>query len=99
MTLDLKEKKVVVIGGKHSVGRAIAEAVAREGADLVIWLRKWNDDGSEAKVLPIAQLEIPSQRPNGAYPHTSLWRQSMGHTNPTGNSGNAIPAFTDRLSL
>ncbi len=26
MTLDLKGKKVVVIGGKHSVGRAIAEA-------------------------------------------------------------------------
>jgi len=42
MTLDLKGKKVVVIGGKHSVGRAIAEGVAREGADVVIWLRKWN---------------------------------------------------------
>ena len=40
MTLDLKGKKVVVIGGKHSVERAIAEAVANEGADVVIWLRK-----------------------------------------------------------
>jgi NAD(P)-dependent dehydrogenase (short-subunit alcohol dehydrogenase family) len=78
MTLDLKGKKVVVIGGKHSVGRAVAEAVAQEGADVVIWLRKWNDDGNEAEVLPIAQLEIPSQRPNRGSPHTSLWRQSVG---------------------
>jgi hypothetical protein len=78
MTLDLKGKKVVVIGGKHSVEGATAEAVANEGADAVIWLRKWNDDGNEAKVLPIAQLEIPSQQPNGASPKTSLWRQSMG---------------------
>src|SRR6266487_3310430 len=99
MTLDLKEKKVVVIGGKHSVEHAIAEAVANEGADVVIWLRKWNDDGNEAKVLPIAQLEIPSQRPNGASPHTSLWASQWGGTNPTGNSGNTTPAFTGRLSL
>jgi len=78
MTLDLKGKRVVVTGGKHPVERAIAEAVAKEGADVVIWLRKWDDDGNEAKVLPIAQLEIPSQQPNGASSHTSLWRQSMG---------------------
>ena len=32
MTLDLTGKKVVLTGGKDSVGRAIAEAVAREGA-------------------------------------------------------------------
>jgi hypothetical protein len=32
------------------VERAIAEAVAEEGADVVIWLRKWNDGGNEAKV-------------------------------------------------
>jgi len=78
MTLDLKGKKVVVTCGKHSVERAIAEAVAQGGVDVVIWLRKWNDDGNEEKVLPITQLEIPSRRPNGASPHTSLWRQSMG---------------------
>jgi NAD(P)-dependent dehydrogenase (short-subunit alcohol dehydrogenase family) len=78
VTLDLKGKKVVVTGGKHSVERAIAEAVAQKGADVVIWLRKWNDDGNEAKALPITELEIRSQRPNGASPHKSLWRQSMG---------------------
>jgi NAD(P)-dependent dehydrogenase (short-subunit alcohol dehydrogenase family) len=78
MILDLKGKRVVVTGGKHPVERAIAEAVAQEGADVVIWLRKWDDDGNEAKVLPIAQLEIPSQRSNEASRHTSLWRQSMG---------------------
>ena len=78
MILDLKGKKVVVIGGRNAVAGAIDKAVARKGADVVIWLRKWDDDGDEAKVLPITQLEIPSQRPNGASPHTSLWRQSMG---------------------
>jgi len=61
MTLDLKGKRVVVTGGKHPVERAIAEAVAQEGADVVIWPRKRADDGNEAKVLPTAQLEIPSQ--------------------------------------
>ncbi len=76
MTLDLTGKKVVVIGGKHSVGRAIAEAVAREGADVVIWLRNWNDEVNEGKVLPITLLEVPSQLPNGAAP-ISLWRQTM----------------------
>ena len=78
MTLDLKGKKVVVTGGKRSVEHAIAKAVAEEGADVVIWLRKWNDDGNEVKMLPITQLEIPWQRFNGASPHRSLWRQSMG---------------------
>ena len=52
-------------GGKHSVGRAIAEAVAREGADVVIWLRKCKDELNEGKVLPITLLEIPSQLCNG----------------------------------
>ena len=68
----------MVIGGKHPVERTIGEAVANEEADVVIWLRQWNDDGNEAKVLPIAQLEIPSLQPNGASLKTSLWRQSMG---------------------
>ena len=60
----------------HSVGRAIAEAVAREGADVVIWLRRCNDEVNEEKVLPITLLETPSQLPNGGAP-TSLWRQTM----------------------
>jgi NAD(P)-dependent dehydrogenase (short-subunit alcohol dehydrogenase family) len=76
MTLDLRGKKVVVIGGKHFIGRAIAEAVAREGADAVIWLRQWNDEVKEAKLLPIVQLEVESPQANGAGPN-SLWRQSM----------------------
>jgi NAD(P)-dependent dehydrogenase (short-subunit alcohol dehydrogenase family) len=76
MTVDLRGKKIVVIGGKHSIGRAIAEAVAREGADAVIWLRRWNDQVNEAKLLSRVQLEVASQQANGAAP-TSLWRQTM----------------------
>ena len=78
MILNLIGKKVVVVGGRNSVGGAIAKAVADEGADVVIWLRKWNNDGNGATVLPITQLEIPSPRPNGASPNKSLWRESMG---------------------
>jgi NAD(P)-dependent dehydrogenase (short-subunit alcohol dehydrogenase family) len=76
MTLDLRGKKVVVINGKHSIGRAIAEAVAREGADVVIWLRKRDDELNEAKVLSTTQLKVPPQQSNGAAA-ISLWRQAM----------------------
>ena len=79
MTLDLREKKVVVIDGKHFIGRAIAAAVAREGVDAVIWLRQWNNEVNEAKILPMVQLEVASQQANGAG-LTSLWRQSIGDT-------------------
>ena len=79
MILDLKGKKVVVISGRHSVGGAFAEAVVREGADVVIWLRRWNDEVDEAKVLPVTQLEVPSQQANGTALHTSLWRETMAH--------------------
>ena len=76
MTLDLTGKKVVVTNWRHSVGRTVAEAVAREEADVVIWLRKCNDEVNEGKVLPITLLQIPSQLPNGGA-STSLWRQTM----------------------
>ena len=78
MVLDLRGKKVVLIGGKQSVGAAIFEAVAREEADVVIWLRKCINGVNEANVSPITQVEVPSQLPNGAAP-TSLWRQTMGN--------------------
>ena len=76
MTLDLRGKKVIVINGKHSIGRAIAEAVAREGADIVIWLRKGDDELNEAKVLSTTQLKVPPQGSNETAP-ISLWRQAM----------------------
>ena len=76
MILDLRGKKVVVLGGKQSVGRAIAEAVARKGADVVIWLRKCNDGLNEANMLPMPHLEIPATSPSGA-PQISLWRQTL----------------------
>jgi NAD(P)-dependent dehydrogenase (short-subunit alcohol dehydrogenase family) len=78
VTLDLREKKVIVIGGKQSIGRAIADAVAGEGPDVVIWLRQWNDGANEAKVIPTVHVEVASQQTNGATP-TSLWRQTAGH--------------------
>ena len=76
MTLDLMGKKVVVINEKHSIGRAIAEAVAREGADVVIWLRNGDDELGEAKQLSTTQQKVAPQQSNGAAP-ISLWRQAM----------------------
>jgi len=61
---------------------------------VVIWLRKWYDDRNEVKVLPIAQLEIPSQRSNGALLIRHYGASQWGDTNPTGNIDNATPAFT-----
>ena len=75
MTLDLIGKKIIVINEKHSIGRAIAEAVAREGADIVIWLRN-GDEMKEAKLLSTMQLKVAPQQSNGAAP-ISLWRQAM----------------------
>lgn len=76
MILDLRGKKVVVLGGKQSVGRAIAEAVARKGADVVIWLRKRNDKLNESNALPMTRVEIPAALPKGP-PQLSLWRQTI----------------------
>ena len=76
MTLDLRGKKVVVINEKHSIGRAIAEAVVREGADIVIWLRNGDDELKEAKLLSTTKLKVAPQQSNGAAP-ISLWRQAM----------------------
>ena len=76
MTLDFRGKKVIVINGKHSIGRAIAEAVAREGADVVIWLRNGDHELNEAKLLSTTQLKVVPQQSNGAAP-ISPWRQAM----------------------
>lgn len=76
MTFDLIGKKVIVINRKHSIVRAIAEAVAREGAEVVIWLRNGDDELKEAKLLSTTQLNVAPQQSNEAAP-TSLWRQAM----------------------
>ena len=83
MTLDLIGKKIIVINEKHSIGRAIAEAVAREGADIVIWLRNGDDELKEAKLLSTTQLKVAPQQANGAAA-ISLWRQAMAQ-NLTGD--------------
>jgi NAD(P)-dependent dehydrogenase (short-subunit alcohol dehydrogenase family) len=76
MVLDLIGKKVVVTGGEQFVEHAIAEGLAPEGTEVLIWLRKCNDEVNEAKVLPITQLKVPSHLSNGTRP-TSLWRQTI----------------------
>ena len=73
MTLDLTGKKAVVNRGKHSVGRAIAETVAREGADVVMWLSKIF--GIKARQIGIDRYEAirqPTKRKTKIKP-TLLW--------------------------
>ena len=76
MILDLIGKKIIIINEKYFIGRAIAEAVAREGADVVIWLRNGDDQLKEAKLLSTTQLKVAPQQSNGPAP-ISLWRQAM----------------------
>jgi NAD(P)-dependent dehydrogenase (short-subunit alcohol dehydrogenase family) len=53
MVLDLKGGKVVVTGGKQFVERAVAAAVAPEGADVLTPLRKCNDEVKRGRALRI----------------------------------------------
>ena len=47
MDLQLKKKRAVVLGGTRGIGRAIAETLAQEGADVALCARK-ADQVSEA---------------------------------------------------
>jgi NAD(P)-dependent dehydrogenase (short-subunit alcohol dehydrogenase family) len=76
MVLDLKGGKVVVTGGKQFVERAVAAAVAPEGADVLTPLRKCNDEVKRGRALRITQLKVPSQQSHGTR-STSLWRQTI----------------------
>jgi NAD(P)-dependent dehydrogenase (short-subunit alcohol dehydrogenase family) len=79
MTLELSSRKVVVTGEQRELARTSAESLFHQGADVVIWIRKWKGDVNELKQL-LAKIEtqVASQPPNGTSPHISLWRQSMG---------------------
>jgi hypothetical protein len=76
MVLDLKNKEMVVTGGKQFVEHAVAAAVTTEGADVLTRLRKCNDEVKEEKGSPVTQLKVPSQPSNGTRA-TSLWRQTI----------------------
>jgi len=78
MKLELKGQKVMVTGGLRDVGRTISEAFTGGQVDVVIWIRGLDDEVNEAR--PVEKVELPtaSHRPNGTFPHLSLWRETMG---------------------
>jgi len=47
----LKDKKVLLTGGDSGIGRAVALAYAREGADLVVSYLNEHEDAAETKRL------------------------------------------------
>src|SRR5689334_682668 len=47
----LKNKKAIITGGDSGIGRAVAIAYAREGADVLIAYLNENDDATEVKDL------------------------------------------------
>ena len=49
MDLQLKKKRAVVLGGTRGIGRAIAETLAQEGADVALCARKADQVAERAK--------------------------------------------------
>ena len=47
----LKDKKVLLTGGDSGIGRAVAIAFAREGADLLVSYLNEDEDAAETKRL------------------------------------------------
>src|SRR6187402_205255 len=47
----LKDKKAIITGGDSGIGRAVAIAYAREGADLLISYLEEDEDAQETKRL------------------------------------------------
>lgn len=47
----LRDKKALIIGGDSGIGRAVAIAFAREGADVAVAYLKENEDAAETKRL------------------------------------------------
>lgn len=81
MDLGLKSKKAVVLGGTRGIGRAIADTLADEGADVAICARN-ADQVSDA----VAALEAKGVRATGASVDITdgdglkSWIQSVGET-------------------
>ena len=63
MDLQLKGLRAVVSGGTKGIGRAIAETLAREGADVAICAR--NDEEVKATAAALAKKGVRSLRPRG----------------------------------
>jgi 3-oxoacyl-[acyl-carrier protein] reductase len=80
MDLQLRNKNAVVLGGTRGIGRAIAETLAAEGANVAICARN-ADQISEA----VAALRDKGVRCTGASidiidgPALRRWIESAGH--------------------
>jgi NAD(P)-dependent dehydrogenase (short-subunit alcohol dehydrogenase family) len=67
MDLELNGKRALVTGGSRGIGKAIALALAQEGADVALLARN-------AQALTVAAAELAASRP--ALPHRPSWARS-----------------------
>ncbi len=102
---DLAGKVAVVTGGSRGIGRAIAEGLARAGADVVIASRK-------LEVCEIAAAEIEAKTDRRALPvqfHVGRWEDSerlvdavygeFGRCDVLVNNAGMSPAYDDLGSV
>ncbi len=80
MELNLKGKKVVVLGGSRGIGRGVAETFAQEGADIAICARDARQVGEAVESLKskgVAAIggafDISDARRNARLDRRSRW--------------------------
>ncbi len=79
MNSNLRDKKVLLTGGRQDAACAIGEASSEGLIDVVIWIRELTGASEQRNILDKAEVRVASAKPNEELPRASLWRETMGY--------------------